>query len=1140
MSVQSSEVRAAGEPPVSPAVAEYAFTNTPDYYSTARQHLSNHKFDEPPPEWGKKHRHKLWLAARDGQSQINPEHHIAYATTHDRLDAKYQKWSNAVETWVTYRGRAMDKSRWPSADIKAKVRAQTVGTLAGVGRTNKEVEIVTLFVTDHDDGLTMEESRQCAERNGVETVIYPSFNFGATTIGIKRDAFIGWAKENNKAVEMTEALGREYLEATGALLPDFARDATWDGSPPSRSGKDFFYTFGTRPRKKHRRVSVLAEPIRIGALLTGDTTHANAIDAYRQAVLEAAANLGTTFDKSCADLARAIYMPARPTDGRELPDPIYVPGGAFNLRPFVDDALVRVKAAKPGKTRTAPSAGPKPKRDHAEHGQHVIIEDRDLTVWGARYVSGFDIEKLFERQGLVRGPRGGGGFGVHCFHDGHGEASLTETWVRNGEDGKGFVLACSGASGGCPDITDRLVRLAKYIEAGKLSIDDLEDETLGGGPVPRVKPTKQAILDMIDKLDASSTSDDLEPIIAALAQLGDDLFDGDALRLLAEKTGKPEKTRWAKALERKRRAQRTERRKEAEQSMQVGWDDPRVRIFHNWDREPFYGVAEAAKAHLVAQNNQTPRLFVRGTDIVRAVTDTNTSAKQITVCGLPEVLAEFERATTWSKLAPNDSGEGELDFEPRFTPAPKRVGEHFIATEAASLALPYLRDVMDTPYFNKKSELIVMDGYDAGSGILLTLTPELVSLQVNDNPTDDEIAEARWWLQELYIDFPFSDGEEDVDLTKWQADRDYRMTVGKGSRANQLGKTIQPFVAEMIDGNLMAHLVSKICPRTGAGYMQDGCALVAEGSTPAVETLPTDEAEVQKRLLTKAMEGAKRIIFDNQKEGRIVQSESIASAQTAGRVCGRVLGQSRSGSGPWRATVEINGNNLTVHEDIAHRGIWVELNAHRKDPQNRSGFRHTPYQQWVKDNRGKFVWAILTIVQAWIARGSPKMADSKRIIGGFEEYCRIIGGILDFAGIEGFNSNRSRIRIDAAQVDEMGALLAAMLDVFGTTEVSVGVCDRSGECNLTRYNNYSEENLVELLLDISGDVTLGLFENSNRASLGSRLGKKLGTYVGRPFDLGGKTYIFTARTSEGIKKYRLKPQNGPEIPRTKNRMRQPT
>jgi hypothetical protein len=58
----------------------------------------------------------------------------------------------------------------------------------------------------------------------------------------------------------------------------------------------------------------------------------------------------------------------------------------------------------------------------------------------------------------------------------------------------------------------------------------------------------------------------------------------------------------------------------------------------------------------------------------------------------------------------------------------------------------------------------------------------------------------------------------------------------------------------------------------------------------------------------------------------------------------------------------------------------------------------------VNKNRDELIWAALTLAKAWISDGSPEPKGIK-LLGGLEEYRRVIGGILQVAGVKGFLSN---------------------------------------------------------------------------------------------------------------------------------------
>src|SRR4029434_2922310 len=53
-------------------------------------------------------------------------------------------------------------------------------------------------------------------------------------------------------------------------------------------------------------------------------------------------------------------------------------------------------------------------------------------------------------------------------------------------------------------------------------------------------------------------------------------------------------------------------------------------------------------------------------------------------------------------------------------------------------------------------------------------------------------------------------------------------------------------------------------------------------------------------------------------------------------------------------------------------------------------------------HRSELVWAALTLIQAWIAAGKP---EGEIVLGMFEDWSQVMGGILSVAGIPGFLAN---------------------------------------------------------------------------------------------------------------------------------------
>ncbi len=675
-------------------------------------------------------RYELHLAAKHGVALADPATPIVIATTGNLAD-KFPNWQNISTDWSDLKAVFLNHEGWAECETKEEASAfcgveLLADTRGHRNRNNKSVVASYLEISDHDDGQTMAESEAIAQRNCKETVIVPTFNFGATKIAFRRDEYIKWAKASNKPVEMTEALGREYLESTGKLLPRFARTATYDGAPPFHDPKDgFVYVFGTMPREKHRCLRPRKSSLVVAEYMTGDTTHQHVIDAFKEATGKSLKSLGGTFDPACTDLAHAYYYVAKPKD-RSLPKPIYVQGGASDFKPFFEAALATVKAKQGSKQRsTAGRTAAPEKHDHSDRPAPVECAGRDLVAWYVHQKS-FDFEGLFAAQGLVKGDRAVGGVFVECFHDNH-SGNDSETFLVNSDGEKGFALHCSGASGGCPEITDRLARLAKYVEAGKIDIEDLENPEYGGGPIPLVKPTKDAIRAEIVKLDEKSGSDDLDAVAELIARLGDELFDEEAYDLVCTRTGKRVKSALRKKIAALRREARSQSHKQVAEKVSCDTHE----LFCDWDMqgEAFADTCEKVIQSVITANAIEPRLFAMGQGPSRLVKDGITGqlvAEPLCTSSMRHEIGQVARFVRMTKK------DGTKDF-----PVPDAIAQH--VSNTPNIPLPILLAITDVPFFDRGGTLVTKPGYHAASKIYYQPPEGFALAPIPDAPTDEDI-----------------------------------------------------------------------------------------------------------------------------------------------------------------------------------------------------------------------------------------------------------------------------------------------------------------------------------------------------------------------------------------------------------------
>ena len=92
-------------------------------------------------------------------------------------------------------------------------------------------------------------------------------------------------------------------------------------------------------------------------------------------------------------------------------------------------------------------------------------------------------------------------------------------------------------------------------------------------------------------------------------------------------------------------------------------------------------------------------------------------------------------------------------------------------------------------------------------------------------------------------------------------------------------------------------------------------------------------------------------------------------------------------------------------------------------------FKHPHLIEWVQQNRGAILGAILTVVRAWVIAGKPEFEEI--ILGNYERWCRVTGGILAVMDIKGFLGNTQEM-YKQADVDtpQWSRFLEALQDKF--------------------------------------------------------------------------------------------------------------
>jgi len=403
-----------------------------------------------------------------------------------------------------------------------------------------------------------------------------------------------------------------------------------------------------------------------------------------------------------------------------------------------------------------------------------------------------------------------------------------------------------------------------------------------------------------------------------------------------------------------------------------------------WKNRSLPEVTEACLDAL-ARANDPPELFQHGNSLVRIRhTEFGSFLENLNIDSLRGHMA---RAATFIRFPRKK--EGDLGKQkPIIAFPPWDVAKDILALPSWPLdQIPPLRGIIHSPVFTADGSRIDQPGYHRQGQLWYEPDRDLNVPTVSASPSDAEVAEAkRWLLDELLVDFPF---------------------VGPPDRANALAFLLTPFVRLMISGPTPLCIFEAPAAGTGKGLAAKAVAFPALGRPLPITPQPSTDEEWGKTISSLVVQAPPLVLLDNLK--KILESGNLEAALTSDIWNARELGTNRMIRAHilfvWLATA----NNLTVGGDLPRRLVWSRLDAKMENPEERSAtqFRHPDLLKWAKEHRGSLVWAALTIVQAWIARGRPV---GKQSMGSYEAWAGILGGILDVAQVKGFLGNQSQHR----------------------------------------------------------------------------------------------------------------------------------
>lgn len=543
---------------------------------------------------------------------------------------------------------------------------------------------------------------------------------------------------------------------------------------------------------------------------------------------------------------------------------------------------------------------------------------------------------------------------------------------------------------------DRIAELVRELSATDLmtvldsfDCDDAVEDSVRCGSAAGVATTREEI-------EARATSltpqDDLLKFLSEYDAIGDITFAMRLDRVIAKKVG------LTPGDVKKLRLGGRVRTREADTFI-VGHDD-------------FRETMDKLRVKLMTTNEVNPHLFRLGNANVR-IDVVNRSVTELTMGVLRNELGKIAKF----QVPAGPDGEGEMRYNNVACP-PDWAQDIYNDEE---LRFTTLARIADVPYFAADDTLVTEKGYHAGSQVYLIPQERLVISVPDVVTTDDVKSSVESLLIDVYGDLPM---------------------VGNYTRAHTLALLLQTAVRELIAGPTPIYGINKPAAGTGGGLYADVFSLIVTGKPCPFSTEKSHGDEVRKHIISVLASGATIFALDNI-HGR-VEDKALASAVTSGVYSDRELGKNAILECRVRLLWLLVGNGLSFSPEIGRRVVPINLDAGMEDPtqMREKPYRHPLLAEYVIANRSKFVSAILTIIQGWIQAGKPRSSHGRKLAS-FEAWSAVMGGIVEFCGVEGFLDHGNAVKdwVAGEEGDALKSLVALWYGEFGEDEVLVGGLD---------------------------------------------------------------------------------------------------
>lgn len=291
------------------------------------------------------------------------------------------------------------------------------------------------------------------------------------------------------------------------------------------------------------------------------------------------------------------------------------------------------------------------------------------------------------------------------------------------------------------------------------------------------------------------------------------------------------------------------------------------------------------------------------------------------------------------------------------------------------------------------------EGYDDASGIFTRES----DVEIGELKLDEAVTLIRYLLK----DFPFV---SELDLA-----------IQFASMVSYYGALLLPLNAPRINFAFKANK-----HRSGKTLLIQTAVVPVNGQC-VIDPWPDNPDALIQLLNSTVNDGLSYLVLDDIMGH--VRSPSLNAFLTASWWGFRGMHTQNKKTVPRQAVVFLSGHEMTLQADL--EGRFIDCRLHVEEADSHSHRVPNPIDEsWLArtENRSDICSALCSIIRAWDRAGRPR---GKVLKPGFEKWCEIFGGIVEFAGFANPCSMRPDEERGDNEFSDMAALIAALMEDFG-------------------------------------------------------------------------------------------------------------